>query len=189
MVVNGVLAMSELALMSSRRGRLEQLAQAGDRGARAALRLLDDPTAFLSTVQVGITLVGILAGALSGATLGRHLADMLAELGVARTTADTLGIGGVVVALTYLSLIVGELVPKRLALANPSEPQAGSLGRSPCWRGSACPSSGCCAPRPMPSSGCSASPTSRPRASPRRRSAPSWPRARRPAWCSRSSMS
>ena len=70
MVVNGVLAMSELALMSSRRGRLEQLAQAGDRGARAALRLLDDPTAFLSTVQVGITLVGILAGALSGATLG-----------------------------------------------------------------------------------------------------------------------
>ena len=119
MVVNGVLAMSELALMSSRRGRLEQLAQAGDRGARAALRLLDDPTAFLSTVQVGITLVGILAGALSGATLGRHLADMLTELGVARTTADTLGIGGVVVALTYLSLIVGELVPKRLALAYP----------------------------------------------------------------------
>ena len=81
MLVNGVLAMSELALMSSRRGRLEQLAQAGDRGAGAALRLLDDPTAFLSTVQVGITLVGILAGALSGATLGGHLASLLAELG------------------------------------------------------------------------------------------------------------
>jgi putative hemolysin len=119
MLVNGLLAMSELALMFSRRGRLEQLAQAGDRGARAALRLLDDPTAFLSTVQVGITLVGILAGAISGATLGGHLAAALAGLGIPRGTADLLGIGGVVVALTYLSLVVGELVPKRLALAFP----------------------------------------------------------------------
>ncbi len=119
MLLNGVLAMSELALMSSRRVRLEQMAQAGQRGARVALRLLDDPTAFLSTVQVGITLVGILAGALSGATLGVHLADLLAELGLARTTADTLGIGGVVIVLTYASLVIGELVPKRLALAYP----------------------------------------------------------------------
>ena len=119
MLVNGVLAMSELAVMSSRRSRLEQLAQAGNRGAAAALRLLDDPTAFLSTVQVGITLVGILAGALSGATLGIHLAGFLRELGVAAKTADTLGIGGVVIVLTYLSLVIGELVPKRLALAYP----------------------------------------------------------------------
>ena len=129
MLINGLLAMSELALMSSRRGRLEQLAKAGNRGARSALRLLDDPTAFLSTVQVGITLVGILAGALSGATLGRHLANLLADLGLARTTADTLGIGGVVVALTYFSLVVGELVPKRLALANPE--RAASLVARP----------------------------------------------------------
>ena len=119
MLLNGVLAMSELALMSSRRGRLEQMAQSGRRGARTALQLLDDPTAFLSTVQVGITLVGILAGALSGATLGIHLADFLVGQGLARKTADTLGIGGVVLALTYASLVIGELVPKRLALAYP----------------------------------------------------------------------
>ena len=119
MLLNGVLAMSELALMSSRRVRLEQLAQSGNRGARAALRLLDDPTTFLSTVQVGITLVGILAGALSGATLGAHLANWLAGLGFARTTADTLGVGSVVILLTYTSLVIGELVPKRLALAFP----------------------------------------------------------------------
>ena len=119
MLLNGVLAMSELALMSSRRVRLEQLAQSGNRGARAALRLLDDPTTFLSTVQVGITLVGILAGALSGATLGAHLANWLTGLGFARTTADTLGVGSVVILLTYTSLVIGELVPKRLALAFP----------------------------------------------------------------------
>ena len=119
MLVNGALAMSELALMSSRRARLRQRAQGGDRGAGMALRLLDDPTAFLSTVQIGITLVGILTGAVSGATLGRHMANLLVELGMARPAADTLGIGITVVLLTYLSLVVGELVPKRLALADP----------------------------------------------------------------------
>ena len=119
MLVNGVLAMSELAMMSSRRGRLEQRAAEGDAGARAALRLLDDPTALLSTVQVGITLVGILAGAFSGATLGTHFAALLTAAGMSAATAHTLGIGGVVLVLTYLSLVVGELVPKRLALADP----------------------------------------------------------------------
>lgn len=119
MLVNGALAMSELALMSSRRARLRQRAQEGDRGAARALRLLDDPTAFLSTVQIGITLVGILTGAVSGAALGQHLATFLAELGVRRPMADTVGVGAMVVLLTYLSLVVGELVPKRLALANP----------------------------------------------------------------------
>jgi len=119
MVLNGFLAMSEMALVSSRRGRLEQMAAQGNRGAQVAAGLIDDPTRFLSTVQVGITLVGILAGAFSGATLGGHLAGTLRELGVAPTTADTLAISGVVLAITYLSLIVGELVPKRLALANP----------------------------------------------------------------------
>ena len=119
MLLNGALAMSELAMMSSRRGRLEQLAIDGNRGARAALRLLEDPTGFLSTVQFGITLVGILAGAYSGATLGGHLADALTAAGVPAATAHTLAISGVVVLVTYLSLIVGELVPKRLALADP----------------------------------------------------------------------
>lgn len=118
-LLNGFLAMAELAVVSSRRGRLEQMALHGHRGARAAADLIDDPTRFLSTVQVGITLVGILAGAISGATLGAHLARELVRLGLAPGTADTLAIGGVVLAITYLSLIVGELVPKRLALADP----------------------------------------------------------------------
>jgi putative hemolysin len=119
MLVNGFLAMSEMAMVSSRRGRLEQLAVQGSRGARTAAELIGDPTRFLSTVQVGITLVGILAGAFSGATLGGHLAGVLKELGLAPATADTLAIVGVVLVITYLSLIVGELVPKRLALSNP----------------------------------------------------------------------
>lgn len=119
MLLNGALAMSELAMMASRRGRLERLAHQGQRGAAAALRLLDDPTGFLSTVQVGITLVGILAGAYSGATLGGHLGQVLTAAGLSAATADAVAIGGVVVLVTYLSLIVGELVPKRLALADP----------------------------------------------------------------------
>ena len=129
LLLNGVLALSELALMASRRGRLEQRARGGDRGARRALRLLDDPTAFLATVQIGITAVGILAGALSGATLGVHLARALDRLGLPAAVADTFGIGLVVVALTYLSLVVGELVPKRLALADPE--RAASLVARP----------------------------------------------------------
>lgn len=118
-LLNGFLAMSELAIVSSRRARLERMAVEGSRGARTAARLIDDPTGFLSTVQVGITLVGILAGAFSGATLGGHLAATLTEAGLSAATAQTLAIGGVVAAITYLSLIVGELVPKRLALADP----------------------------------------------------------------------
>jgi len=123
MLLNGTLAMSELAMMSSRRGRLEQLA-IEDRGARAALRLLDDPTGFLSTVQVGITLVGILAGAFSGATLGGYLAQALVAAGIPVATANTIALVGVVLVITYLSLIVGELVPKRLALTNRPVPNS-----------------------------------------------------------------
>ncbi|MFO1037167.1 MAG: hemolysin family protein [Geminicoccaceae bacterium] len=118
-LVNGFLALSELALVSSRRSRLEQLAASGTRGAPSALRLIEDPTRVLSTVQVGITLVGILAGAYSGATLGEDLAQVLIAAGMASTTAKPLAIAAVVVCITYLSLILGELVPKRLALANP----------------------------------------------------------------------
>ena len=118
MLLNGILAMSELAMMSSRRGRLEQRAAQGDRGAKAALQVLDDPTGFLSTVQVGITLVGILAGAISGASFSGHLAGFLRDAGMPAVTADTLALAVVVAAITYLSLVVGELVPKRLALTN-----------------------------------------------------------------------
>jgi putative hemolysin len=117
-VLNGFFAMSELAIVSARRPRLETMAKAGNHGAARALRLAEDPTSFLSTVQVGITLIGIFAGAYSGATLSQPLADALRGVpGLARV-ADTLAFALVVVATTYVSLIIGELVPKRLALRN-----------------------------------------------------------------------
>lgn len=117
-LLNGFFAMSELAVVSSRKGRLQQMAQNGNRGARRALRLAEDPTGFLSTVQVGITLVGVLAGAYSGATLAAPLGAALEALPWIDAAADELAFAIVVAAITYLSLIVGELVPKRLALGN-----------------------------------------------------------------------
>lgn len=117
-VLNGVLAMSELAIVSARAGRLKPMA-ARSRGAAMALRLAEHPGRFLSTVQIGITMVGVLSGALSGATLGLRLQDWLVGQGVDPDWAATLGVGGVVLAITYASLIVGELVPKQIALRNP----------------------------------------------------------------------
>jgi len=117
--LNGVLAMSELAVVSSRTARLQTRADRGDSGARTALKLAEEPGRFLSTVQIGITLVGVLSGAFSGATLGVRLAAALPGIGVPASYADEVGVGIVVVAITYLSLIVGELVPKQIALANP----------------------------------------------------------------------
>lgn len=118
-LVNGVLAMSELAVVSSRPARLRTLADQGVRGANAALALGADPGRFLSTVQIGITLVGILAGAFSGATLGDRLSGWFADLGLPAPWAWVFGVGIVVGAITYLSLILGELVPKQLALRDP----------------------------------------------------------------------
>lgn len=117
--INGLLAMSELAVVSSRRSRLEDMAGRGSAGARTALRLIDDPGRFLSTVQIGITLIGILAGAFSGATLADRLGDWFDTFPVLAPHGDAVAIGLVVVAITYLALIAGELVPKRIALANP----------------------------------------------------------------------
>jgi putative hemolysin len=118
-VINGLLAMSELAVVSSRRSRLEYLAHQGSRGARAALRLVDHPGRFLSTVQIGITLVGVVAGAFSGATLGQRLGAWLDKFGIIAPYGNSVGIGLTVVGITYLSLIIGELVPKRIALGQP----------------------------------------------------------------------
>lgn len=120
-VVNGLLAMSELAVVSSRAARLELMARSGSRGAAAAQKLAANPGSFLSSVQIGITLVGILAGAFSGATLGERLGNWLEAQGMSEFWAEFAGFAIVVTAVTYMSLIVGELVPKRLALRNPEK--------------------------------------------------------------------
>ncbi|WFU41569.1 hemolysin family protein [Bradyrhizobium sp. CB82] len=118
-VINGLLSMSELAVVSSRPARLSMLAAKGVRGAERALALASDPGKFLSTVQIGITLVGVLSGAFSGATLGQRLAQWLLGLGLSSGIADIVGVGIVVTLITYATLIVGELVPKQVALRDP----------------------------------------------------------------------
>src|SRR5689334_21490913 len=118
-VINGLLSMSELAVVSSRPARLSLLAAKGVRGAERALTLAADPGKFLSTVQIGITLVGVLSGAFSGATLGQRLTQWLIELGLSSGIADIVGVGIVVTLITYATLIVGELVPKQVALRDP----------------------------------------------------------------------
>jgi putative hemolysin len=119
-VINGLLAMSELAIVSARKPRLEAMVRRGKFGAQAAIDLAAEPGRFLSAVQIGITLVGILNGAYSGASLGGPVAERLENwLGLADDTADTLGFAIVISITTYLSLIVGELVPKQFALRKP----------------------------------------------------------------------
>ncbi|TIM22091.1 MAG: HlyC/CorC family transporter, partial [Mesorhizobium sp.] len=117
--VNGLLSMSELAIVSSRPARLKAMIDRGINGAGRALELGSNPGKFLSSVQIGITLVGVLSGAFSGATLGERLAQFLASTGIRETVADPLGVGIVVAIITYFSLIVGELVPKQIALRDP----------------------------------------------------------------------
>ena len=117
-VVNGLLAMTELAIVSARKARLQQRINEGDEKARLALELANDPGNFLSTVQIGITTVGILAGAFGGATIARALAERLAQVPALAQVSTSLSIFIVVALITYLSLILGELVPKRLALNN-----------------------------------------------------------------------
>lgn len=118
-VLNGLLAMSELAVVSARRSKLKAMADEERPGARHALALAAEPGRFLSTVQIGITLVGILAGAFSGASLGAQLSAWLMAQGLGEAIAEPLGFGVVVALITYLSLVIGELVPKQLALRNP----------------------------------------------------------------------
>ena len=117
-VANGVFAMSEAAIISARKARLQQLAEAGNSQARAALELATHPNQFLATVQIGITLVGILAGAFGGATIAEEIAARLSVVPFLVPYSEVVGVGIVVLGLTYFSLIIGELVPKRLALNN-----------------------------------------------------------------------
>lgn len=130
--LNGLFAMSELAIVSARKARMEAMARAGHRGARTAIELGADPGKFLSTVQIGITLIGILAGAYSGASLGGPVGDRLIPLGVSPETAPEIGFGLVIAVTTFVSLIVGELVPKQFALRAP-EPIAAVMAIPMLW--------------------------------------------------------
>ncbi len=121
LIANGVFAMSEMAIVSSRRARLQHLAEKNDVGARAALELADAPDRFLSTIQIGITLIGILAGAFGGATITRHLTAQLNRIPALAPYSEAISLVVVVVIITYFSLVIGELVPKRLALNNPEQ--------------------------------------------------------------------
>ena len=124
--LNGVFSMSELAIVSSRKPRLEAMERRGNKGAGRALLLAANPGRFLSTVQIGITLIGIIAGAYSGASLGGPVAARLELLGISASLAQTLGFTLVIGTTTYLSLVIGELVPKQFALRAP-EPIAARM--------------------------------------------------------------
>ncbi|HMT44249.1 MAG TPA: hemolysin family protein [Chakrabartia sp.] len=117
--LNGLFAMSELAIVSARKPRLEAMVRKGSKGAAMAQALAADPGRFLSAVQVGITLIGIIAGAYSGASLGGPMAERLEALGMRRDWADESGFAIVIGLTTFLSLIIGELVPKQFALRSP----------------------------------------------------------------------
>ncbi|MBN3882362.1 MAG: hemolysin family protein [Nostoc sp.] len=118
-IANGVFSMSEMAIVSARKVRLQQLANQGDVKAKAALKLAESPNHFLSTVQVGISLIGILTGAFGGATIANRLGIYVKRVPLLAPYSEPVSFGIVVLLITYLSLIVGELVPKRLALNNP----------------------------------------------------------------------
>ena len=120
-VLNGLFSLSELALLSSKRTRLEQKAQHGSRNAKVALQLLDYPNNFLSAIQVGITLIGIISGVYGGSTLSERLIPFLQKIPYVQLYAQPLAFGLVVTIITYLSIVIGELVPKSIALSNPEK--------------------------------------------------------------------
>lgn len=132
LLANGVFAMSELAMVTARRSRLQALASRGSRRARTALRLAEEPTAFLSSVQIGITLIGILAGAFGGARVAGHIQPYFAGVAWLAQWSEEIAFGLVVGGITFLSLILGELVPKRLAL---NAPERVAMTVAPLMRG------------------------------------------------------
>lgn len=119
LIANGVFAMAEIAVVSSKKARLRRLADQGNGKAKIALELAESPNRFLATVQIGITLVGIFAGAFGGATLAAKLAEPIAKVSFLAHYADKIAFGIVVAVITYFSLVLGELVPKRFGLSNP----------------------------------------------------------------------
>lgn len=119
MLLNGIFSMSEIALVSSRKSRLEAAAKNGDSSAKAALHLANSPTRFLSTVQIGITLIGLLTGMYSGDNITSDFEHFISTIPVLTPYSHSLAVGTVLVFITYLSLVLGELVPKRIGMANP----------------------------------------------------------------------
>jgi len=119
--MNAVFSLSEISVFSARKARLEQRARAGDVNSRVALELANSPDDFLSTVQVGMTMVGVLAGAFGEATIADHLADYVRTFPAVARYANAISTGVVVALITYFTLIIGELVPKRIALLNPEK--------------------------------------------------------------------
>jgi putative hemolysin len=120
-LLNGLLALSELALVSANKARLEKKAKDGDSKARIALELANSPDNFLSTIQIGITFIGILAGAFGGATIAELLSVHVGTYPLLEPYTETISVTIVVICITYLSLVIGELIPKRLALNNPEK--------------------------------------------------------------------
>lgn len=118
-LLNGIFSMSEIALVSARKSRLEAAAKRGDRNARIALETANEPNRFLSTVQIGITLIGILTGIFGGETVTRSIEDKLNNVALLSPYAHSLAVTAVVVLITFFSLVLGELVPKRIGLTNP----------------------------------------------------------------------
>jgi putative hemolysin len=118
-LLNGFFALSEIALVSSRKTKLEERARKGDRGAIAALELLENPERFLSTVQIGITLVGVISGTFGGVALADNIKPFIEQIEILRPKAYEISLGIIVTFITYLSLVIGELVPKSLGLTNP----------------------------------------------------------------------
>ena len=130
--LNGLLAMAEIAVVSSRKARLQRMADKGSAGAKYALKLANDPSTFLSTIQVGITLVGIITGAFSGAVFSQYLDAYLKDVPLIGIYSEFLSFTIVVVLITYFSIVLGELVPKRVALNNP-EGIAAIIGQPMSW--------------------------------------------------------
>ncbi|MBI4779835.1 MAG: HlyC/CorC family transporter [Oscillatoriophycideae cyanobacterium NC_groundwater_1537_Pr4_S-0.65um_50_18] len=120
-VANGIFSMSEMAIVSARKARLQEQAEQGNVGARAALKLANSPNHFLSTIQIGITLIGTLTGVFGGAAFSEQLAVYIALIPALRESSEAIALTLVVIIITYLSLIIGELAPKRLALNNPEK--------------------------------------------------------------------
>src|SRR5512137_1931741 len=117
-LVNGLLALSEAAMLSVRKARLQQRVNEGDKRARTALKLVENPNRFLSTIQIGITVIDVLVGAISGATVANLLAGLFAGIPALARFSGTIGLVIVVATVSYLSIVLGELVPKRMALQN-----------------------------------------------------------------------